>query len=221
MAIDEGGFKAAMSQFVSGLTVVKPSHAGEDFGMTVASFASLSLRPPLVLVCIESAAKSHAAIASAGAFGVSILGSEQADISGRFASRAGDKFAETPIRRGELGVPLIEGAICTLECRVTGQLPGGDHSIFVGAALEGPHARCSDRPHLATGSATFVDRLCSLARHGEPLFVHHVLRWIVDFNRFERPSSDVQQHFCARDPARREPVQELRREMQSGRRCGD
>lgn len=136
MPIDEAGFKAAMSQFVSGVTVVTTSHQGEDFGMTVASFASLSLRPPLVVVCIESTAKSHAAIAASGSFGVSILGSDQADVSGRFASRTGDKFAETRVRRGELGVPLIEGAICTLECRVTEQLPGGDHSIFVGEVVD-------------------------------------------------------------------------------------
>ncbi|HET7433945.1 MAG TPA: flavin reductase family protein [Thermoanaerobaculia bacterium] len=134
--IDDATFKAAMSHFASGVTVVTSSYQGEDFGMTVASFASLSLRPPLVLVCIESNAKSHAAIAASSTFGVSILGLSQGDISNRFASRAGDKFAETRTRRGELGVPLIEGAICTLECRVTEQLPGGDHSIFVGEVID-------------------------------------------------------------------------------------
>lgn len=125
-----------MAHFASGVTVVTTEHEGVPYGMTVASFASLSLRPPLVLVCIEKSVKSHDAIAAAGRFGVSILSEEQADISSRFASKAEDKFAGVAVRRGSIGVPLIEGAICTVECRVTDQLPGGDHTIFVGETVD-------------------------------------------------------------------------------------
>jgi flavin reductase (DIM6/NTAB) family NADH-FMN oxidoreductase RutF len=132
MPIDDARFKLAMSQFVSGVTVVTTEHEGVLYGMTVASFASLSLHPPLVLVCIEKSVKSHDAIAAAGKFGVSILGHAQAEISGRFASRVEDKFAGVAIRNGTLGVPLVEGAVCTLECTVHDRLPGGDHTIFVG-----------------------------------------------------------------------------------------
>ena len=135
MAIDEAKFKQAMSHFASGVTVVTTESEGASYGLTVASFASLSLEPPLVLVCIETSVKSHDAIAAAGVFGVSILAEEQADISGRFASKADDKFSGIDVRRGSLGVPLIEGAICTIECRVASQLPGGDHSIFVGEVI--------------------------------------------------------------------------------------
>lgn len=135
MSIDEAQFKAAMSQFASGVTVVTTEYGGTQYGMTVASFASLSLHPPLVLVCIEKSVKSHDAIASAGKFGVSILAQSQQDVSGRFASRAEDKFAGMPMRLGESGVPLVEGALCALECRLYAQLPGGDHTIFVGEVL--------------------------------------------------------------------------------------
>lgn len=143
MPIDEAQFKLAMSQFASGVTVVTTEHEGTPYGITVASFASLSLHPPLVLICIEKAAKSHDAIAAAGRFGVSILAHDQAEVSGRFASKKiDDKFAGVSHRRGEeLGLPLIDGAICTLECRVHQQLPGGDHSIFVGEVIG---ARTSD-----------------------------------------------------------------------------
>ena len=141
MPIDDATFKAAMSHFVSGVTVVTTEHDGKPYGMTVASFASLSLHPPLVLVCIEKNVKSHDAIAAAGKFGVSILGQEQAEVSNRCASRVEDKFANLPTRRGELGFPLIDGAICTLECRLHEQLPGGDHTIFVGEVL---HATTGD-----------------------------------------------------------------------------
>ena len=136
MPIDDAQFKAAMSHFVSGVTVVTTEHAGQRYGMTVASFASLSLHPPLVLVCIEKSVKSHDAIAMAGKFGVSILSAAQQDVSGRFASKVEDKFAGIAVREGELGLPLIEGANCTLECRVHSQLPGGDHSIFIGEVVE-------------------------------------------------------------------------------------
>jgi flavin reductase (DIM6/NTAB) family NADH-FMN oxidoreductase RutF len=136
MPIDEGGFRAAMSHFASGVTVVTTEHDGKRYGMTVASFASLSLHPPLVVVCIERSVQSHDAIAAAGRFGVSILAQDQADVSGRFASKRDDKFDGVAVREGELGVPLIEGAICTLECRIQQQLPGGDHSIFVGEVVD-------------------------------------------------------------------------------------
>lgn len=145
MPIDDAGFKLAMSHFASGVTVVTTEHEGTRYGMTVASFASLSLHPPLVLVCIEKVVKTHDAIAGAGAFGVSILAQSQSEISGRFASKRDDKFDGVSVRTGELGMPLIEGAICALECRVHAQLPGGDHTIFVGEVVD---SRVEDAPPL-------------------------------------------------------------------------
>ncbi len=134
--IDDARFKLALSQFASGVTVVTTELAGKPYGLTVASFASLSLHPPLVIVCIEKSVKSHDAIAAARKFGVSILGQNQAEVSNRFASRSDDKFSGIAVRNGELGVPLIEGAICTIECKLNGQLPGGDHTIFVGEVVD-------------------------------------------------------------------------------------
>jgi flavin reductase (DIM6/NTAB) family NADH-FMN oxidoreductase RutF len=136
MAVDDAQFKLAMSHFASGVTVVTTEHEGKPYGLTVASFASLSLRPPLVIVCIEKNVRSHEAIAAAGKFGVSILGANQADLSGRFASKSEDKFSGVAVNAGSSGVPLIAGALCTIECRVHAQFAGGDHSIFVGEVLE-------------------------------------------------------------------------------------
>jgi flavin reductase (DIM6/NTAB) family NADH-FMN oxidoreductase RutF len=136
MPIDDAQFKLAMSHFASGVTVVTTEHEGTLYGMTVASFASLSLNPPLVLICIEKMVKSRDAIAAAEKFGVSMLSGEQVEISNRFASKKiDDRFAGVPWSRGELGMPLIDGAICAIECRVFNQLPGGDHTIFVGEVL--------------------------------------------------------------------------------------
>lgn len=136
MPIDEALFKLAMSHFASGVTVVTTEHDGTPYGMTVASFASLSLHPPLVLICVEQSVKTHEALVAAQRFGVSILSQEQGEVSGRFASKKiDDKFAGVAWSRGELGMPLIDGAICALECRVHSQLPGGDHTIFVGEVV--------------------------------------------------------------------------------------
>jgi 4-nitrophenol 2-monooxygenase / 4-nitrocatechol 4-monooxygenase, reductase component len=135
MAVDDAQFKLAMSHFASGVTIVTTELDGRDYGMTVASFASLSLHPPLVLVCIERSVKSHDAIAASRKFGVSILGAGQAEVSNRFASKADDKFAGVAVERGDTGVPLIAGALCALDCTVREQLPGGDHTIFVGEVL--------------------------------------------------------------------------------------
>ena len=136
MPVDDAQFKLAMSHFASGVTVVTTEHEGTLYGMTVASFASLSLNPPLVLICIEKSVKSHEAIAAAEKFGVSMLAQEQSEISNRFASKkVEDRFDGVSWSRGELGMPLLDGAICAIECRVHNQLPGGDHSIFVGEVV--------------------------------------------------------------------------------------
>lgn len=136
MPVDAARFKLAMAQFASGVTVVTTELEGELFGMTVASFASLSLEPPLVLVCAGRNMQTHNAIAEAKRFGVSILGLDQKDLSGQFASKADDKFAGVSYHLGRLGVPLLDGAICTIECTLFDQLDGGDHSIFIGRVEE-------------------------------------------------------------------------------------
>ena len=136
MPIDDAHFRLALSHFASGVTVVTTAHDGQLYGMTVASFASLSLHPPLVLVCIERSVKTHDAIAAAGKFGVCILSSAQADISSKFASRSDDKFAGVELIEGELDVPLIANALTAIECRLYDRLPGGDHTIFIGEVMK-------------------------------------------------------------------------------------
>jgi flavin reductase (DIM6/NTAB) family NADH-FMN oxidoreductase RutF len=136
MPIDDAQFKLALSHFASGVTVVTTEHEGKRYGMTVASFASLSLHPPLVLVCVEKSVKTHDAIAASGKFAVNILAQEQTDISAKFASRSDDKFAGVDVTAGELGVPLIANSLTTLECALRETLPGGDHTIYVGEVVD-------------------------------------------------------------------------------------
>ncbi|MEM8532459.1 MAG: flavin reductase family protein [Chloroflexota bacterium] len=132
MAIDEARFRQTMGYFASGVTVVTTHHNDHPYGITVSSFASLSLRPPLILVCIDTSLRTHDAILSAGRFAVNFLEKQQEHISRQFASRDDDKFASIPWSKGQLGLPLLENVHATIECKLYNTLPGGDHSIFIG-----------------------------------------------------------------------------------------
>lgn len=131
MAIDQAKFRTAMGHFASGVTVVT-TRDGEDLvGLTVSAFCSLSLDPPLVLICIDRNVASHDAISSTGRFAVNILKTEQEELSRRFASRMENKFEGVGTTEGVGDVPLITGSLATIECQLRDQLPGGDHTIFV------------------------------------------------------------------------------------------
>jgi flavin reductase (DIM6/NTAB) family NADH-FMN oxidoreductase RutF len=126
-------FRSALSQFASGVTVVTTRDAhGKRHGITVSSFCSVSLEPPMVLICIEKTTGSHYAFGESGAFVVNILASSQSDVSEHFASRADEKFGDVEHSLNEDGVPVLTDAIATLRCTLRHSLDGGDHSIFVG-----------------------------------------------------------------------------------------
>lgn len=135
MAVDESAFKRALSHFASSVTVVTTEHDGEWYGITVSAFSSLSLRPPLVLICIDKSVRAHDAIARSERYAVNVLRDDQEEVSRRFASRMDDKFQGLPTRMGLLKVPLLEGTLATLECRLRDTLPGGDHTIYVGEVV--------------------------------------------------------------------------------------
>lgn len=151
MPFDESEFKRAMSHFASGITVVTTEAGGEKFGMTVASFASLSLRPALVLVCIEKTPRTHDAIVSAGKFAVNVLATTQCDVSTSFATKTGDRFEGIASHAGKLGLPLLDGALVSVECTLYAQLPGGDHSIFVGEVKEAEFSEGSPLIYFRSG----------------------------------------------------------------------
>jgi len=133
MPVSEHEFRHALSRFASGVTVATTlDAAGHPHGLTVSAFCSVSLDPPLVLICIERSAPSHDAFADRAAFVVNILHESQAGISQQFATPAVDKFDAIPSRPGIDGIPVLEESLATLECRLRYRHEGGDHSIFVG-----------------------------------------------------------------------------------------
>src|SRR5215207_5041096 len=111
MPIDPEHFRQGLGQFPSGVTVVTTLDGqGRPQGLTVSSFASVSLLPPLVLVCVDDKAEAQAAIRESGRYAVSILAEGQADISRRFAF-GGDLKFEVPFLVGPFGLPLVPGAV--------------------------------------------------------------------------------------------------------------
>ncbi|MBM3907802.1 MAG: flavin reductase family protein [Gemmatimonadetes bacterium] len=126
-------FREAMARFATGVTVVTARGAdGADHGMTVSAFASLSLDPPLALVCVEQSATLLPHLRDAEWFGVSILAAGQEDVSRRFATKDVARFDGIATRRASEGPALIEGAVSHLVCRRVAEYPGGDHLIIVG-----------------------------------------------------------------------------------------
>lgn len=133
MPITSDEFRAALTRFPSGITVVTSRAAEGDFhGITVSAFCSVSLEPPLVLVCIEKTTGSHDAINATGSFVVNILGAGQDELSERFSLTAIDKFEGVALGSGPDGVPVLLDALVSLECRLRDAYDGGDHTIFVG-----------------------------------------------------------------------------------------
>ncbi|HEY0604755.1 MAG TPA: flavin reductase family protein [Herpetosiphonaceae bacterium] len=133
--MDQQLFRQVLGQFPSGVTIVTTCHDGTLHGITVSSFCSLSLDPPLVLVCIDQKCRAHTLIQQSDVFAVNILAEDGAGLSQHFASRCADKFADVPHYLGETGAPLLERASATIECRLANLLPGGDHTIFVGRVV--------------------------------------------------------------------------------------
>lgn len=127
-------FRTAMSHFASGVTVITTADAaGRPHGLTVSAFCSLSATPPLVLACIHKETASHYAFLERQAFVVHILGADQRHISQRFAEPAEDKFVNAEVRESADGLPMLDGALVRLECKVVDTHGGGDHTIIVGS----------------------------------------------------------------------------------------
>ncbi|HEY7912091.1 MAG TPA: flavin reductase family protein [Blastocatellia bacterium] len=133
MPVTKDEFRAAMSRFASGVSVVTTKKDdGKLEGITVSAFSSLSLDPPLVLICIDKRASIHDSLSEGRHFAVNILAEDQEIFSRRFASRDTDRFGGVGYNEGPAGSPLLNGALCHVECRIVHTYPGGDHTLVVG-----------------------------------------------------------------------------------------
>ena len=136
MSVHPDDFKASLGRFASGVTVISVG-GDEDHGMTASAFCSLSLDPPLILVCVKNGNATHGKLLESTGFGVSLLGANQKELSNRFAGWGfpadQDKWADLDIVRGEVSdAPLLPNSLAHLDCSLYGTRDGGDHTIFIG-----------------------------------------------------------------------------------------
>jgi flavin reductase (DIM6/NTAB) family NADH-FMN oxidoreductase RutF len=126
-------FRRVLGHFATGITVLTTCDADQrPTGLTASAFCSVSLEPPLILVCVDHKSQSYPALCERGQFAVNVLRADQEAISRRFASTSLTKFDGVPYRLGALGVPLLDEALAQLECVVVSAHVEGDHTIFVG-----------------------------------------------------------------------------------------
>jgi flavin reductase (DIM6/NTAB) family NADH-FMN oxidoreductase RutF len=131
-------FKGCFRLWPTGVSVVTTRDGeGLAYGVTMNSVTSVSLEPPLLLMCLRNDSETLAAMRASGIFCVNFLASGQEEISNRFAHRRPDKFKDLPTHDGRLGAPVLEGVLAALECRVEEVYPGGDHQIVLGELVHG------------------------------------------------------------------------------------
>lgn len=134
MAIDPEILRTVMRHWTTGVTVLTARDGAQAHGMTVNSFTSVSLDPPLVLVSLERNTRTHAFVERSQAFAVSILGAHQAALSDHFAGRhteTADRLAGLPVDTALTGAPILRDNIGYLDCRVVAAHPAGTHTLFI------------------------------------------------------------------------------------------
>ena len=134
MTIDSEQLRAAMRVWTSGVTIVTAAVDGEQHGMTVSSFTSISVDPPLIVISLQTISRTHELVGRAQAFGVTILASDQQGLSERFASVSlsmGDRLAGLQTETLVSGAPFIKGGLAYLDCRVTHTIPAGMNTLFI------------------------------------------------------------------------------------------
>ncbi len=135
-AFDGRRLRTALGRFTTGVTIVTAVDGhGERIGLTVNSFNSLSLEPPLVLWSLRRESPSTAAFLAARHFAVNVLAESQVAVSRRFAARKADRFVEGDWRAGLQGLPVLDGAAAVFECETVSAQEAGDHLLFIGRVL--------------------------------------------------------------------------------------
>lgn len=145
-----------MSRFATGVTVVAASdpQSGTPHGMTANAVCSVSLDPPLILVCASRQGQTHDVIRRARHFSVSVLAEKQRQVSTIFSQAArADKFSQVAYSMGRTGAPILRDALAHLECDLWAGYPGGDHTIFVGRVVSANNNKDCDLPLVFYGGS--------------------------------------------------------------------
>ena len=144
--------RETLGRYATGVTVVTAAHHGRAAGVTVNSFTSVSLDPPLVLWCLHRASRNLSLFVAAGSFAVNVLGSAQRDLAARFAG-PGERFHGVPLRPGPHPMPLLADTVATLVCSLARVVPAGDHVVLIGEVVD---HRASPGPPLLFHDGAYV-----------------------------------------------------------------
>lgn len=144
--VDPIVFRNVVGHFASGVTVITTVVDGQPYGTTASAVSSLSMEPPMMLACLNRASSTHDRVVEAGVFGINILAEHQAHLAMQFGRKGPDKFAGVGYTISENGVPLLDGALATVECRIAETATGGTHTVFLGVVAE---AHAADKQPLA------------------------------------------------------------------------
>jgi len=134
-SFDPQAFRHVVGHLMSGVSVLTTAADGKRFGMTASSVTSLSMDPPMMLICINKAAPTSAAVSASGCFAVNVLGRDGSDLARQFATPGEDKFRGVALHQGVTDAPLLTDALARIECRVVEEVTGGTHTIFLGHVL--------------------------------------------------------------------------------------
>jgi flavin reductase (DIM6/NTAB) family NADH-FMN oxidoreductase RutF len=156
--LESSEFRRILGHWVSGVSVVATKMAdGRLCGLTANAIASVSLDPPLVLVCVEQNADSHDCIRKAGIFSINILCSDHERIARRFATWEVDtKFEGLAFHEETTGAPVLDDALAWVDCRLHAEYPAGDHTIFVGEVVAGDAKEGSPLIYYRGGYGRFI-----------------------------------------------------------------
>ncbi len=139
MPVDPMDYRNTLAQWASGVTVVTVAHAGRRYGMTASSFSSVSLEPPLVLICVGAEAYTHSILLDAGIFAINILRADQIALGQRFAEKTVtyiDRFTDLDVTSAKAGSPALPGVLAWLECRTVQAVAAGDHTVFIAEVID-------------------------------------------------------------------------------------
>lgn len=138
MTLDSETLRSAMRAWTSGVTVVTATHAGQRYGMTVNSFTSLSLEPPLIAVTLRKLTHTHELVEKSGEFAITVLAADQGHLSDRFAGKipeVTDRFEGVEMDSLLLDAPLLKGGVAYFNCRVVDAIPVGENTLFVAEVI--------------------------------------------------------------------------------------
>lgn len=148
MPIDSALQRKIMGHFATGVTVITSKVGEQLVGMTANAVASLSLNPPLFLVCVQKQAAMFEYLNQSRAFAVNLLTESQEAISTRFAMKGPKEFSDLDYFAGETGSPVFHASLAYVDCRVVDVAKGGDHDIFVGEIIAGGLLASMEKPLL-------------------------------------------------------------------------